>query len=62
MQEHILKGVLKRIKEDDRSIVYNLELPIRGIHGSIYIDRSLSPVFDKLILTKVSNGSREQIS
>ena len=52
----VIEGVLKKVKEDGRLLVYDLECYVQGISGSIYIDKTYMPLFDKLIMKK-ANGS-----
>lgn len=54
MGEHILTGSLIKVKEDKRTVVYNIEVQpgIKGVTGNVYLDRSFLPIFDKLLLTK----------
>ena len=49
---YTINGILKKIKEDNRLQVFDLECHIQGISGSIYIDKSYLPLFDELILKK----------
>jgi len=53
----IIKGTLKKIKEDQRIIVYNLQTPLQGLKGSLYIysDRGHNHLWDKLVLEKESS-------
>ena len=53
-----IEGTLRRIKENERTIIYNIELEssIRGISGSVYIDRSYLPYFNRLVLAKEINN------
>ena len=32
-----IKGTLKKIKEDQRLIVYDLKTPLHGLTGSVYV-------------------------
>ena len=49
-----IKGTLKKIKEDQRLIIYDLKTPIQGLTGSVYIhcERSHNHLCDKLVLEK----------
>jgi len=47
-----IAGTLVKIKESDKNLIYEIETDIMGLKGSIYVDRSRLPYFDKLILTK----------
>ena len=49
-----LKGTLEKVKEDSRNIIYEIKIDTPGLNGSIYIDRSRLPIFDKLILSKTT--------
>jgi hypothetical protein len=50
----IIKGTLKKIKEDQRLIIYDLKTPLHGLTGSVYIhcEQSLNHLWDKLVLEK----------
>lgn len=52
-----IKGILKKIKEDQRLIVYDLKTPLKGLTGSVYIysERSYNHLWDKLLLEKESS-------
>lgn len=54
-----LTGDLVLVKEDSRNLVYEIDTDIQGLNGSIYLDKSYLPLFDKLVLEKEkgSNGS-----
>jgi hypothetical protein len=49
-----VKGTLKKIKEDQRLIVYNLKTPLHGLSGSVYIhaERNSNHLWDRLVLEK----------
>jgi len=51
-----IKGTLKKIKEDQRVIVYDLKTPLQGVTGSVYVysERSHDHLWDKLVLEKES--------
>lgn len=51
-----IKGTLKKIKEHQRLIVYDLKTPLQGLTGSVYIysERSHNQLWDKLVLEKES--------
>jgi len=50
----IIKGTLKKIKEDQRLIIYDLKTPLHGLTGSVYIhcEQNLNHLWDKLVLEK----------
>ena len=50
-------GSLVKVKEDPNNLIYEIKTSIEGLNGSIYIDRSRLPIFNRLILEKESNGS-----
>ena len=47
-----VEGNLNKVKEDPRNIVYEIETDIQGLRGSVYLDKSRLPLFNRLILTK----------
>ena len=51
-----IKGTLKKIKEDQRVIVYDLKAPLQGVTGSVYVysERSHNHLWDRLVLEKES--------
>jgi len=53
----IIKGTLKKIKEDQRLIIYDLKTPLHGLTGSVYIhcEQSHNHLWDKLVLKKESS-------
>ena len=53
-----IKGTLKKIKEDQRLIVYDLKTPLHGLTGSVYVysERSYNHLWDKLVLEKESSA------
>ena len=53
----IIKGTLKKIKEDQRLIIYDLKTPLQGLTGSVYIhcEHSHNHLWDKLVLEKESS-------
>ena len=53
----IIKGTLKKIKEDQRLIIYDLKTPLHGLTGSVYIhcEQSNNHLWDKLLLEKESS-------
>jgi len=52
-----IKGTLKKIKEDQRLIVYDLKTPVQGLTGSVYIhsEQSHNHLWDRLVLEKESS-------
>jgi hypothetical protein len=52
-----IKGTLKKIKEDQRLIIYDLKTPLQGLTGSVYIhcEQSHNHLWDKLVLEKESS-------
>ena len=52
---HIIKGTLRKVKEDGHVQVFDLGCHIQGVSGSIYIDKSYLPLFQKLIMEKASS-------
>jgi len=53
----IIKGTLKKIKKDQRLIIYDLKTPLQGLTGSFYIhcEQSHNHLWDKLVLEKESS-------
>ena len=49
-----IKGTLKKIKEDQRMIVYNLTTSLKGLSGSVYIhsERGYDHLWDRIVLEK----------
>ena len=52
---HTIKGTLRKVKEDGHVQVFDLDTKVQGISGSIFIDKSYLPLFDKLIMKKASS-------
>ena len=52
MGEHTITGILEKVKQDERNIIYEIKTDCPGLKGSLYIDRSRLPIFDRLVLTK----------
>jgi hypothetical protein len=52
-----IRGTLKKIKEDQRVIVYELKTPLQGAAGSVHIysERNSSHLWDELLLEKESS-------
>jgi hypothetical protein len=51
------KDILKKTREDQRFVVYDLKTPLKGLTGSVYIHskRSYNHLWDKLVLEKESS-------
>ena len=53
-----IRGSLIRVKENDKTLVFEIQVDSPKIRGSLYIDRC-APIFNRLILEKgkATNGS-----
>jgi len=50
---YIIEGTLRQIKEDPKLIVYDIQFDVRGLTGSIYIDRNRPPpLFNRLVIER----------
>ena len=49
---YIINGYLRKVKDDGRTEVFDLDCAVQGITGTIYVDRTYAKLFNQLIMLK----------